>query len=422
VIFNQHRFTIALATVFLAVASGYVHGTGFDLPDQDAFAVGRGMAVEATADNPSAIYFNPAGITQLDGNNVRVGVYGVFLDPGYKPPGSSTTYDSQDRLHAIPQLFYTYSLKDYPFSFGLGLYSPFGLSDTWPQNTGFRTVATQGALDYYTINPVVAYKLPWNISLAAGLMVNYSYVDLQQGLTPVPNNDLFRFKGDAWALGYNLGLRWQPIKQLSFGVTYRSSTEMDYSGHTESQSNGSPLPAVPATSGSATVNYPFPMEIVTGVSYRPTEKWNLEFDAQYTDWDQLGNLTIHQSYHNPLVPLSYVPLDLDWQSSWYFEWGVTRYFDCGWHISAGYIFNENSVPDSHYTPLVADEDRHFFSIGTGYKGKHLDFDIAYQLGYGPDRVVVDSATPLGFPAGYHPADGTYSFISHAVAVSVGWHF
>jgi long-chain fatty acid transport protein len=196
---------------------------------------------------------------------------------------------------------------------------------------------------------------------------------------------------------------------------------MDFSGHTETASAGGPIPALPVTDSPASLNYKFPFEVSGGVSYRPTEKWNLEFDTEYTDWDELGNFTIHQS-PNPLVPLANVPVAFDWESSWYFEWGATRYFENGWHVSAGYIFNENSIPDAHYTPLVADMDKHFFSLGTGYTGKHFNFDIAYQFGYGPDRTVVGSAAPLGYPAAYHPADGTYSFLSHAVLVSVGWRF
>jgi long-chain fatty acid transport protein len=88
-------------------------------------------------------------------------------------------------------------------------------------------------------------------------------------------------------------------------------------------------------------------------------------------------------------------------------------------VSAGYIFNENSIPDATYTPLVTDLDRHFFSIGAGRKGKRFDFDIAYQLGYGPTRTVSGSAAS---PATGQTADGDYEFISHAVSVSVGWHF
>jgi long-chain fatty acid transport protein len=174
----------------------------------------------------------------------------------------------------------------------------------------------------------------------------------------------------------------------------------------------------PTTYSPASADYPFPLEAVFGISYRPTPKWNLEFNADYTDWSTLKTVTIHQTTPPPIVPISNIPVTFDWQSSWYYEFGATRYFDNGWHVSAGYIFNENSIPDAHYTPLVTDMDKHFFSVGTGFKGKQFDFDIAYQFGYGPTRTVTGSAPS---PAG-QTADGNYKFFSHAIAVSVGWHF
>ena len=106
-----------------------------------------------------------------------------------------------------------------------------------------------------------------------------------------------------------------------------------------------------------------------------------------------------------------------------YELGVTRYFENHWHLSAGYVFNENSVPDAYYTPLVADLDRHFLSIGAGHKGRRFDFDVAYQFGYGPSHRVTGS-TPSSTPGQFagQNADGTYDFISHAVLVTVGLHF
>jgi long-chain fatty acid transport protein len=106
-----------------------------------------------------------------------------------------------------------------------------------------------------------------------------------------------------------------------------------------------------------------------------------------------------------------------------YEFGVTRYFDNGWRVSAGYVFNENSVPDAYYSPLAADMDRHFFSAGVGFRGKRLDFDLAYQFGYGPARTVTGSQ-PSSQPAFLtgERADGTYDFISHAVMLTVGVHF
>jgi long-chain fatty acid transport protein len=106
-----------------------------------------------------------------------------------------------------------------------------------------------------------------------------------------------------------------------------------------------------------------------------------------------------------------------------YEFGVTRYFDNGWHISGGYAFNENSVPNNYYTPLAADLDRHFFSIGAGHKGKTFDFDFAYQLGYGPAHTVTDS-TPSSTPGQFagQSANGTYGFNSSALMLTMGMHF
>jgi long-chain fatty acid transport protein len=403
-----------IAALMLGSTTLSLWATGFRLPDQDAAATARGEAFVATADNPSAIYYNPAGISLLDGGNLRAGIYGIYLDPSYTPPGGGNTFNNEDKLHAIPQFFYTYGKTNFPVSFGLGMYSPFGLGLKWPQDTGFRTLATQGALTYMTINPVIAFKPFHTLSIGGGIMVNYVNVDLQQGLTPVPNNDLFRLNVDGWGVGYNLGLLWQPHEKISFGATFRSGPKISLNGKTQSQMNS----VQPITYSPANADLPFPLEAVLGISYRPTPKWNFEFDADYTDWSALGTVTIHQASPPPVVPLPNVPLTLDWQSSWYYEFGVTRYFNNGWHVSAGYIYNENSVPDAHYTPLVADLDRHFFSVGTGYKGKRLDFDIAYQFGYGPTRTVTGSAAS---PAG-QTADGNYEFISHAIEASVGWHF
>ncbi len=384
----------------------------FDLPDQDAFPIGRGMAFVATADNPSAIYYNPAGITQLQGHNLRAGVYGLHLSTSYESPGGGS-FDNKNPWHAIPQFYYAYTPQELPMSFGLGVFSPYGLSMKWPENTGFRSIGTEGSLTYMTINPVVAWKVVPRLSIAAGVTFNYADIDLRQGFTPIPNNDQFRFHGDGTDVGFNLGLLWQVCSKVYLGLGYRSGTEMKFDGHTDT-SMVSPTPfAVRSDAGGV---LPFPQKIIGGISYRPTPKWNLEFNVDWTDWNRLNTVTIRQATPAPGFPAA-VPLVLNWKSSRYWEFGATRYFDNRWHVSTGYIFNENSMPDANYDPVIADMDRHFWSFGTGFKGNHFDFDVAYQFGYGPSRTV--SGSNNGNPG---PADGDYEFFSHALAISVGWHF
>ncbi len=421
---NTQKLVVLLAASLTGLSAVNASANGFALPDQDAFATGRGEAVVATADNPSAIYYNPAGITQLEGHNLRAGLYALDYNFKFNPPNgranTGKTYDEQDNYAAIPRVFYTFSPTNLPLSFGLGVYSPFGGKMNWPQDTGFRSVAISGKLTYITINPVVAWKISPTLSIAAGPMINYVDLQTDQGLraSAKPLINYFSFDGNGWSFGANVGARWQPVKELAFGATLRTPTKVTLDGNTDVERQ----PLIANTSRSANMDLTFPMSIVTGVSWRPTPKWNFEFDANYTDWSSFGQTAIHQS--NPPFPIhSDVPVTLDWQASWMYEFGVTRYFDDGWHVSAGYCFSENSVPNDYYTPLASDMDRHFFSVGTGWKGEHLSFDIAYQLGYGPDHTVTGS-TPSSNPgrvAG-QSADGKYSFYSNALSVSVGWHF
>src|SRR5277367_1134879 len=181
-ILNQRHFGRLLVVVLLVRSGREAAANGFGLADQDAFATARGEAFVATADNASAIYYNPAGIAQLTGSNLRGGLNSVYYEPTYQPPNSGRTYYSSANFAYLPQLFYTYTASGAPLSFGLGIYAPYGGNMSWPQDTGFRSVAISGSLKYITINPVVAVKLTPTLSIGGGAMFNYGDISMYQGL------------------------------------------------------------------------------------------------------------------------------------------------------------------------------------------------------------------------------------------------
>lgn len=416
--------TVLLVILVCKGCAGRLLANGFGLPDQDAFATGRGEAFVATADNPSAIYYNPAGITQLKGDNLRGGIYGIYLDPSYHPlstsANSGNTYHSSSDFAEIPQIFYVHSFKKLPLSLGLGVYFPYGGSVDWPQDTGFRAVAVSASLKYVTINPTIAWKVLPSLSIGGGAMVNYVYMKTSQGFpTMSPFVNYFDFEGSGWSAGYNAGILWKPVKKISIGATFRSSADVMLNGQTHYESL-----AINENRSSANMDVKFPWTAVGGISYRPTPKWNLEFDANYTDWSTLGTLNLHQDVSSTQGTLQQNnPVYFNWQGSWIYEFGVTRYFSKRWHVSAGYAFNENSVPNLYYTPWVADLDRDIFSVGLGYNGKRIAFDIAYQLGYGPPNTVTGSQPSLQVEQGItQSAKGKYGFNSDTVFVTAGIHF
>src|ERR1035438_1179990 len=95
------RSVVLVAALVVGVLSTWADG--YRLPNQDPEAIARGNAFVATADNPSAIYYNPAGITQLDGQNIRAGLYLVSGGYDYTSPSGQTVRANSD-FQPVPQL------------------------------------------------------------------------------------------------------------------------------------------------------------------------------------------------------------------------------------------------------------------------------------------------------------------------------
>ena len=405
------KYTPFLAAALIALPSASL-ALGIRIVDQDAFATSRGEAFTATADNPSAIYYNPAGITQLDGTRAQYGVYAITLDASVNPalPGAKDL-DTNFEYQAAPQFYLTYKSPSHPVALGLGIYAPFGFGLEYPDDAPFRTLARKGRIQYLSFNPVFAIEITKTLSLAVGGSINHGRAKLARGI--VTAGDEFQFRGDGVGYGFNAGLLWKPHPMHSFGLTYRSATSIDFSGHSRvripSFKVATPFGPfkVPEfdSENDADLDFQFPQTIIAGYSFRPTPDWNFEFDLDWTDWDSLNTLTLRQSGGNIAIPFN-------WESSFLYEFGITRYLPHGFSLSAGYIYSENSVPNESFNPLIPDTNRHIVSAGIGQTGDRLSWNLAWQYAYGPHRRI-DNGTL---------ANGDYSFKSTAVTFSVGYKF
>jgi len=394
-------FLCSLLLILLSVNSPAV---GPRLPNQDPEAIARGNAFAATADNPSAIYYNPAGISQLKGQNFDVGVYLVSAGVKFDAPNGQTA-KADSAFQPVPQLYYVYSLKDTPISFGLGVYAPYGLAVDWGNNTPFRTLAEKGKLLYVTVNPVIAWQILPSLSIGAGPTINYSKVEFKKGISPAPATDEFKFNGDDTEAGFNAGLFWHPHPKWAAGVNYRYGTSMNYHGKSEL------TPYFPSTSTSAKLE--FPQNVVVGLSFRPTEDWNFEVDVDWTEWKVLKQTVFEGTAVGPQTfPFNY-------RSSFMYEFGATRILPRDFFISAGYFYSENSSPDKNFNPVVPDADLHLGSIGFGRRGKHWNWAAAYHFGYNPGREVKNNQ-PL--PGTFENANGTYHIFNQAVTLSATLKF
>ncbi len=391
--------------IFIAAAAALpapVFGLGFLIPNQDATAIGRGNAFVATADNPSAIYYNPAGISQLHGTDIQIGALNYLgLDVSYDSPTGNHA-DNKFEVLTVPQIFLTISPTNLPVSFGLGVYSPFGLAVKWPNTSPLRPLAIDSKLTYLTINPVVAWQATKTLSIAAGPTINYGKIQFDRGL--LSGSDVFNFKGDDFDFGFTAGLLWQPSEHWSFGANYRLAAQMDFNGDSTYKATS----VSPTATANTTAGVPFPEMISGGISYRPNEKWNLEFDVDYIDW-KIG--TVKLGGTKSIFGFD-LPLTLNWHPSWQYKFGVTRDLGDGWFVSAGYFFSGDTTSTANFTPAVPDSDLHVGSIGVGHNAEHWHWALAAQAIGGLSRNIPASSG----------APGNFQIFTPAVTFSIGYRF
>ncbi len=400
--------------LFLAIVSCVASATvpaasalGIRILHQDPDATARGEAFTATADKPSAIYYNPAGLTQLEGDNLQVGAYSIAINVDHRAPGTGKFSDTPDRFQTIAQVFYARTLATARATVGFGVYSPYGLGTQWADESPFRSYATKSKLVYLCLNPVAAFKLTDTLSVAGGFTANYGHADLRRGIL-VPGDE-FRFDGDGWSYGFTAGILWQPANEHSFGIMYRSRSIMDFDGTARVHSKTPFL--FPSSRELASLDFDFPQHIMAGYSYRPAPGWNLEADVDWTDWEDVGTLHIRKGSGDLFQVF-------DWRSRFTYKVGATRSFNNGLSLSAGYFYGENATPDRNFNPSVPNLTLHVFSIGGSYRTDNWDVGLTYNLGYGPKRTVTGSTPTLAGES----ADGDYTFIGHGFSLAASRKF
>ena len=388
--FYQH-FLVSL--VFVSLCSISIHpvawGAGFRILDQSASATGQGTAFIAQADDPSAIHFNPAGMTQLRGVQFAGGallvgadvdytsVTGAKVDGGF---GGTVAYPPPTHLYLTAHLGDLGSewLKDW--TVGLGLTNPFGISVEYPRTSQTAPVAVSVELPLIDIKPTFAFKLNEYISLGAGIdiftfssFLGEGQGEFKQTAAPgnpfgLPAGTLLEANGTDTAVGFNASLLWTPWRNedgkpiMNLAFVFRGGADLNLKG--KFLANG----AVVADS-STTVELP---DIYSfGIAFWPLRdsyrEWKIEIDVDYEDWKEFQNLNLNLS--NGLT----VPFQRNYGDAFVVMLGTEhRWLNPtllpDWEVAlrGGYVYSESPIPSSTFEPAVPDSTYHAPSIGFGF--------------------------------------------------------
>jgi len=406
----RHLFIFMVALLFSSAA----FASGFAVKDQGTKAMSLANAFTGVADDTTAAWYNPAALVFQDGVSVTAGGQAVIPTVDYTAP-NGIGYSMDKKTHIIPFGYLSYNLEDSPLAFSLVVNAPFGLSTDWmnsgapftsaqtPVNpTGASKSLTFSEIRMINVNPSVAYQINENLSVAAGVM----YFDLTNVAF---NNTAVAQQGTGNGWGGNAAIFYKS-DSFNAGLTYRSRVKIDVTG---TATGGSALAFAGLTGVASTVGVSLttPDMISGGISFHPTEDVLVSAQVDWVNWKTFDQLTFNYGT-SPLngVTGTTQTVPENWKATTSFALGTEWTFQKDMHLRAGYAFDPTPVSDVEFSPRIADNDRHFFTVGYGQDFSAGTLNLAY--GYILVKDINQTASATTPPPAGTQRNGTYKANIH----------
>ena len=419
-------------SLFLLIGTQTIFAGGFQIPEQGGRAVAMGGAFTAIAWDPSAIYYNNAAITRLDGFQALIGTTMIvpsssFRGP-YGPGVSSPTIHQNDM--AKQTFFPSHAYATYKVSndwyVGLGFNTPFGLGTKWDPTWDGRFVSNEIELKTFSFNPVVAYKINDMLSIGAGFQYNIGTVTIDRAAgiadskTGVPYSSgegAVHLEGNTKsAVGYTIGGLANLTKDFSLGVSFRSEVKYNFKGTASSTGPAQFISVLPH--GNITAVLKSPAQLVIGAGYHINEQLLVSADFQYVWWSSYDTLkvTFDDGIQNPIAkPRSY-------KNAYVGRVGAEYNYSPSLALRGGLLYDQSPVEDEYVDASLPEANRLGFSLGFGYKfNDKLGLDLAWLFLRFAERTVTTSQVSFS-KSGFEPFNGTYNSSANLVSLSLSYKF
>lgn len=440
---NVVRLAIA-SSLLGSVFSGEVSAAGFALIENSASGMGNAFAGgSAIADDASTVWFNPAGMTRLSGEQMSAGLHFISPSAKFKNTGSSQRAaaggaaltgpeDDGGESAIVPNFYYVTELGN-GSRFGVGVTVPFGLSTDYNDDWVGRYHATKSEVQTLNINPSFAFKFNDALSVGLGLSLQYIEATLENhidsaltcigiqtntGQDPrdcVPNgvipggtgslvpglesqDSAQSLTGDDWNIGWNIGFLYDLDKMSRLGVAYRSSVDANLSGDVEftvdpalqAIIDANPVAPLFLSNTGITAGIELPAQLSVSYVRDVDSKLTVMADITWTEWSNFDALVIE--FDNLMQPTSIQPEN--WEDSYRYAIGANYQLNEKLMLRFGVALDETPVPSAEdRTARIPGNDRTWVSLGVGYE---IDANTSFDIGYSHlfvDDVEINNAVP-----------------------------
>jgi len=358
---------------------------GFYIKEQSVTGLGRAFAGEsAMSEDASTIFFNPAGMTRLEGPEATAGVH--LLLPRADMENRGSTSSIQTAAGAItrpigggdggnpydptpvPNAYFAYPLMDRNLWVGLGVSAPFGLANKYNADWFGRYDSIETELLTINIAPSVAYKvLDW-VSIGGGIDIQYADAKLTNAVfTGTATDVISKLEGNDWAVGYNVGILFEPLPTTRIGIHYRSQIDHTLDGDVKLSRGGT---GISNSTGSADLDLPDIFAV--GFAHDVTPDLTLMAEYNWYGWSNFKEIRVKR----PGLPDQVV--GQNYEDTFSVAVGAQYKLNDAWTVRSGFQYDETPTVNGFRSTRTPDGDRYWLSAGLSYDvSDNFTVDVAY---------------------------------------------
>lgn len=285
----------ALLTASLLLPAAMAFSAGYQLNIQGLRQLAMGGGGTAMPWDASTIFYNPGGLSRLDGFQVYGSIGFIIPRVEYLNQTTGVTARTTNQTFTPFSVYAGGTIKGVNgLGVGIGVYTPFGSGTTWDDNWTGRFVTQNIYLQTIFIQPTISYQINDQISIGGGYIYATGNVKLAKGI-PVQSatgEGKAELSGDANGMGYNVGVSFKATENVHFGISYRSRVDMHAKSGTATFTVPSSLASnFPNTSFDATL--PLPEVLSVGFAWKPLEHLTVQADLNLTGWKAYDSLAFN---------------------------------------------------------------------------------------------------------------------------------
>lgn len=385
----------ALVLTGVAAATSTALAAGFQLTEQSSLGLGRAYAgAGIVGDDLSAVHYNPAGMTLLEGTRFQAGTTWIALNADYNGKDGSSE-NGRLKGQMIPAGYVTHQVND-KIWLGFAMTVPFGMGTEYDKGWAENQRGTDAKIYTFDMNPNIAWKVSEFLSVGAGVSVQYAKAKLGMGLEQEAFGQYAyvghgKIEGDSWDWGFNLGVMISPTDKLRFGLAYRSSIEHDAEGDFTFSNGQGPAANFNGYVFNMTTSIETPDTVMLTGTWETTDRLRLSGLIRWANWSDFDELKIKNSVPGQVDNSSggmfrEKTVINEWQDTWLFSVGADYRINDAFTIRGGLAYETSPVDDqSTRMAVIPDTDRVWFSLGASwYPTQDLQFDVGatYLMGVG----------------------------------------